>query len=267
MGEIQDFGDGSLRLRGGMRVDREARAARAVRMRKAGWLFVWCLLAHGGGAPGYSQTVAAAPRVPPGNPLRLKLAGTTNTQAVLAYTAPDSGACTVKVSQQPSLAPLVRDVDPNLFPGSDQDTRPEAITAQTSRIFVVGKRVTQRAADGKNYSRALETYALHYYQVACGSVVMNGNFTTANIPFGMTYQDIPQTDPANPGSAIVPTLVDDRTQTVIDPHTGALIRRVSLPEDIPYIPGNANTTGPFLYDGGFDRVCGRSEERRVGKEC
>ena len=82
-------------------------------------------------------------------------------------------ACTVKVSQQASFTPLVRDVDPALFPGADQDTRPETITAKTNRIFVVGKRITQRAADGKNYSRALETYATHYYQVACGSAVVD----------------------------------------------------------------------------------------------
>src|ERR1035438_4095241 len=185
------------------------------------------------------------------------------------YTAPDSGACTVKVSQQSSLTPLVHDVDPVLFPGADQDTRPESIAAQNSRVFVVGKGATERAADGKNYSRALEAYAIHYYQVTCGSVVLTGAFSTANIPFGMTYQDLPQLDPTNPGATMTPTLLNDRTQTLVDPHTGALIRRVSLPGDIPYGVGNPNTTGPFPYDSGFIRVSrnSRSEERRVGKEC
>ena len=127
-------------------------------MRTAAWVFVCCLLVHGGGIPAYSQTGTAAQRVPPSSP-RIRIAGTTNTQAVLTYSAPGSGACTVKVSQQPSLTPLVRDVDPALFPDSDRDNRPETITAQSSRIFVVGKRITQRASDGKNYSRALEAYA------------------------------------------------------------------------------------------------------------
>src|ERR1035437_6548063 len=257
MGEMQAFGEGALRLRGGMRVDGEGREARAVRMRTAAWLFVWCLLAHGGGAPAYSQTdsVGTPQRVSRGNPFRVRIVGTTNTQAVLTYSAPDSGACTVKVSQQSSLTPLVHDVDPNLFPGSDQDTRPESITAQNSRIFVAGKRVTERAADGKNYSRALEAYAIHYYQVTCGSVVMSGTFSTANIPFGMTYQDLPQLDPTNPGATITPTLLNDRTQTIVDPHTGALIRRVSLPADTNYPASGSGGTGPFMYFGGFTRVC------------
>src|ERR1035441_1527455 len=238
-----------------MRLNKEGTDTGAVRLRTAGWLLACCLLAHAGGAPAYSQPGTAAQHVPPGGP-RVRVAGTTNTQAVLTYTAPDSGACTVKVSQQSSLTPLVHDVDPNLFPGSDRDTRPESIAAQNSRVFVVGKRATERAADGKNYSRALEAYAIHYYQVTCGSVVWTGNFTTANIPFGMSYQDLPQLDPANPGATLTPTLLNDRTQTIVDPHTGALIRRVSLPADT--VSDGGGGTGPFPYDSGFSRVCGNS---------
>jgi hypothetical protein len=257
MGDMLAFGDGSLRLLGDMRVEKEGSEARAAWLRTAGWLLACFLLAHAGGAPAYSQPGTAAQRVPPGGP-RVRVAGTTNTQAVLTYTAPDSGACTVRVSQQSSLTPLVHDVDPNLFPGSDQDTRPESIAAQNSRVFVVGKRVTERAVDGRNYSRALEAYAIHYYQVTCGSVVWTGNFTTANIPFGMTYQDLPQLDPTNPGATITPTLLNDRTQTIVDPHTGALIRRISLPADSPYDPGNPATKGPYMFSSGAPRICGTS---------
>ena len=208
------------------------------------------LLVHGGGAPGYSQTPL---RVSRGNAFRVGVVGTTNTQAVLVYSAPDAGACTVKVSQQPSLTPLVHDVDPALFPGADQDTRPETITAGTSRVFVVGKRIAQRAADGKNYSRALETYSTHYYQVACGSAVATGSFTTANIPLGMTYNDVPQVDESNPGQWMIPTQLQDRTQTIVDPQTGALLKRVSLDAEA----GNRSYGyfGAFLTYGGFNRVC------------
>jgi hypothetical protein len=246
MGETKACGDGVPIFHGGMRV--------------TAWAFVGCLLVHGGGAPGFSQAdnPLTPERVSRGNAFHVAIAGTTNTQAVLTYSAPDGGACTVKVSQQSSLTPLVHDVDPNLFPGSDQDTRPESIAAQNSRVFVVGKRVTERAVDGRNYSRALEAYAIHYYQVTCGSVVWTDKFTTANIPFGMTYQDLPQLDPTNPGATITPTLLNDRTQTIVDPHTGALIRRISLPGDVPYVSGNAGTHGPFLYDSGFSRGCGNS---------
>jgi hypothetical protein len=255
---MQAFGEGALRLRGGMRVEGEGREARAVWMRTAAWLFVWCLLAHGGDAPAYSQTdsVGIPQRVSRGNPFRVRIVGTTNTQAVLTYSAPDSGACTVKVSQQSSLTPLVHDVDPNLFPGSDQDTRPESITAQNSRIFVAGKRVTERTADGNNYSRALEAYAIHYYRVACGNAVATGTFTTANIPFGMTYQDLPQLDPSSPGNGMIPTISNTvRGQRIIDSHTGAAMYLATLPADTNYTPGNPGTYGPFMYFGGSTRVC------------
>ena len=213
---------------------------------------VWCLLFHATGGPGHSQSDSAA-RGTRGNAFRVRIVGTTNTQAVLEYSPPAGGACTVKVSQQASLSPLVRDVDPALFPGSDQDTRPETTVTPTGRAFVVGKRIAQRAADGKNYSRALETYALHYYQVACGSAVAAGSFTTANIPLGMTYNDVPQVDASNPGQWTIPTQLQDRTQTIVDPQTGALLKRVSLDAEA----GNHayGYAGAFLTYGGFNRVC------------
>ena len=236
---MRAFGDGALLLRGGIRT--------------AAWVFVCCLLVPGGGVPGYSQNRVPGPPPPRGNPLRVRIVGTTNTQAVFAYSAPDGIACTVKVSQQRSLKPLVRDVDPALFPDSDQDTRPETITAPANRLFVVGKRITQRASDGKNYSRALETYTTHYYQVACGSGGTTGSFTTANIPLGMTYNDVPQVDQSNPGQWMIPTQLQDRTQTIVDPQTGALLKRVSLDAEA----GNRSYgyAGAFLTYGGFNRVC------------
>jgi hypothetical protein len=221
-------------------------------VRTAAWIFVCCLLVHGTGGPGHSQSDSAA-RASRGNAFRVRNVGTTNTQAVLEYSAPAGGACTVKVSEQASLSPVVRDVDPALFPGSDQDTRPESFATSTSRVFVVGKRITQKATDGKNYSRALEAYAVHYYQVACGSAVATGSFTTANIPLGMTYNDVPQVDAGNPGQWMIPTQLQDRTQTIVDPQTGALLKRVSLDGEA----GNHayGYAGAFLTYGGFNRVC------------
>ena len=223
-------------------MEQDGREARAVHLRAAGWLLVACLLAPAGRTPAYSQTEA----VSRGTPSRLRIVGTTNTQAVLTYSAPDTGPCTVKVSQQSSLTPPVHDVDSDLFPGSDQDTRPEAITNQTSRVFVVGKRVTERASDGKNYSRALEAYAKHYYKITCGSVLMTGTFTTANIPIGNTSNEQVHVDPTT-GSAIIPTFPNDRTTVTVDEQTGALVKRVNL---------DAEGDGLSLDSGGRHPMCG-----------
>ena len=180
--------------------------------------------------------------------------GVTNTQAVLSYNAPDVSACTVKVSEDPSYSPLVKAVNTALFPGSDSDGG-----GATARTFVVGKRLTETSpADSRNYSLALQADTRHYYQITCGASVYTGSFTTANIPFNSTYQDAPQTDPANPGNVLLPTLSDtDRNQTIVDPKTGALIRQVSLPSDTNYGLGGGNN-GPFLYDGGAVKVCGEN---------
>src|SRR5258708_7217192 len=63
------------------------------------------------------------------------LIGTSSTQAILSYTAPDSGACTLSVSQNfPSFVPAVNDVNESLFTGSTLDTRDGDITNGTSRI-------------------------------------------------------------------------------------------------------------------------------------
>ena len=225
------------------------------RLRAAVCLLGGCLLLQSSVIAAYAQAANEPAQQRPSHAysLRVQVIGTTNTQAILAYSAPDDGPCTVKVSQQASLTPLVPDVDPALFPGADQDTRPETITAKSNRIFVVGKRITQRASDGRNYSRALETHAAHFYQVACGSAVVTGSFTTANIPLGMTYTDVPQVDESNPGEWMIPTQLQDRTQTIVDPQTGALLKRVSLDAEA----GNRSYgyAGAFLTYGGFNRVC------------
>lgn len=181
----------------------------------------------------------------------------TSTQAVLSYNAPNTNPCTVEVSESNTYSPLVHDVDETLFPGSSADTRSASVITGTARQVVLGARLTQQASDTLYYSRALQANTTHYYRITCGTETSTGSFATASIPLTSTYQDIPQMDPASPGDTIMPTLIEDRTQTIVDPHTGALIRRVSLPEDTNYYGESSSArTGPFLWTSGAPRVCG-----------
>ncbi len=161
------------------------------------------------------------------------VSGSTNVQSLLTYQAPDDSACTVQVSEHADLKPLVNDVNPDLFRGADSDSRPGNITDGTRRVFAIGKRAVEQAADGKWYSRALQTNTLHFYRIRCGSDVTGGSFRTANIPVGITWPwPIPQ-DPKT-GNFRWPTVTgNDRKQAVIDPNYGTLIQRVSVPGDAP----------------------------------
>ena len=47
---------------------------------------------------------------------------TTNTQAVITYTAPDTNPCKVQVSENSSFSPLAHDVNPSIFTNADLDT-------------------------------------------------------------------------------------------------------------------------------------------------
>src|SRR4051794_4417990 len=107
----------------------------------------------------------------------------TNTQALFSH----ADGCTWKISESSTLVPLVHDVDPILFPGSDRDSRPGSVLRDGMRYFLAGTRATERAADGRLYSRALPANTTLYYE-ACGT---RSSFTTANIPFGNTYADLP----------------------------------------------------------------------------
>jgi uncharacterized protein (TIGR03437 family) len=163
----------------------------------------------------------------------VSVVGSTNVQALITYQAPDNGSCTVAVSESPTLSPLVHDVDPALFPGSNSDARPGSLVDGANRTFAVGKRSVEKASDGNWYSRALQTDTTHYFLITCGSDTARGSFHTANIPVGITYPWPAPQDPAS-GNFRWPTLNgNDRTQTIIDPNYGTLIKRVSVPGDAP----------------------------------
>jgi len=181
----------------------------------------------------------------------------TNTQAILTYTAPDTSACTVAVSESATLAPLVHDVDPALFAGSNLDSRTESLSSGRARVFVIGKRRAEKALNGHWYSRALQTVTTHYYRITCGSSTATGTFVTANLALGNTYNEALPGDPAagsRPYYATMGTYAwpeftkwdtsdpTARAESVIDPQTGVLLKRIGMPRDatIGYLPGSGD---------------------------
>ncbi len=165
----------------------------------------------------------------------VRITGVTSTQAVISYTAPDLFSCSINVSENSNYLPLVHDVDPALFANASSDSRTGNIVNRTQRTFVIGKRAAEMGLDGKVYSRALQTNTVHNFLIKCstgGSVTYAGQFQTQNLPFGNTFADPQPVDRNKPGQYAWPTLsYSDRSEQIVDPFTGALIRRVSLPQD------------------------------------
>jgi hypothetical protein len=162
----------------------------------------------------------------------ITVTGVSSTQAIIAYQAPDENACSVEVSESINYTPLVHDVDPLLFAGSNLDKRPGAIYYKTSRTFVAGKRAAEVGLDGRRYSRALQAATQHYFRITCGLDQATGKFVTGNIPLGAGYFDPIPVDRNAPGVTAWPGFYGrNRADTVIDPQTGLKIERGSLPQD------------------------------------
>ena len=183
--------------------------------------------------------------VTPGG-LAVNVEGTTSTQAVLSYDAPDANPCTLQVTPSAtSLAPPVYAVDPTLFPGGNSDGG----TTAGPRTFVVGKRTIATAANGNNYSLALENNTQYDFQATCGTQVFQGGFTTTNIPLGKTFGEpaIVESD----GNQIFPTIPDIRGHSLIDPMTGTLMKVLTVSTDTT----SGNWDNPGWYSGGFMQAC------------
>lgn len=199
-----------------------------------------------------------------------RVLGVTHAQAILGYTAPSQAACTVEAGKQPSFTPLAHDVDSTLFAGSGNDGG-----GARTRVFNIGKMTVATALDGKIYSRALQAATVHYYRITCGSDSVTGTFETRNLPLGMTYVPNQPID-GTTGLWLEPTVsYTDRSQEIVDPITGVLLKRLILPRDEIYEydfadasagAGAAWTTpnsvagGP---DGSFASYSGTAQEKMV----
>ena len=174
----------------------------------------------------------------------LRVLGTTSTQALLAYDAPDANACTIQLSQSAGLTPLALDVDPGTFANSNLDlSRAGTVTAGLSRTIVLGQRTAQFATAGaysgiRHYSRALQALTPYFGQITCPSTGDTAafSFTTGNIPLGQTYGDPWLSDPTNPGNQPWPESLGGLTpDSFIDPLTGTLQFRVGVRGNVPDI--------------------------------
>ncbi len=176
--------------------------------------------------------------------LNVTILGTTPTQAILSYVAPDNNACSVAVSSKNTVNPftglftsLVHDLDPGLFPGTDQDTRIGNLINGTQRTIVVGKRGVGDGSDGNIYSLALQASTTHYFRVSCsnGAYVGTGSFKTADIPLGNSAPDTIPYDANGFGGYGWPTInFADQSTKYIDPQTGALLQRLTGSGDQMY---------------------------------
>ncbi len=135
---------------------------------------------------------------------------------------------------------LIDDLNPNLFPGGDQDSRPGNPNSGQFRVFVAGKRTADVAMDGNRYTRALQTNSRHHYTLTCGTQGTDADFTTQDLPLGDTHNEGPPVDRSRPGQYAYPTVQwTNRGQSLIDPLTGVRSVRATGPN------GAASTVQSF----------------------
>src|SRR5580658_6320274 len=112
-----------------------------------------------------------------------RVVGTTATQSLIAYTAPDGNACTIQASQTANLTPLALDVDPGTFANANLDlSRPSTVATGLARLVVLGQRTAQYATAGtysgvRHFSRALQTNTPYFGQITCPSTGDTVTFT------------------------------------------------------------------------------------------
>ena len=139
---------------------------------------------------------------------------TTPRSAVICYTVPPSDAGTAgtwEISESSGYAPLVYDVDTNLFANSNADNRTGSASAGRSRCFVAGEggagiQYAPIALDGLRYSRAFRPVTTYYARLTVGADTATLSFLTANIAPGDSYPVSIPTDPAAPGVSAWPTI-------------------------------------------------------------
>ena len=154
--------------------------------------------------------------------------GVSNTQAVFKYDSTVTNACTFNVID--SNSGIINDVNSTLFPGSNIDNRNGSLDYGKLRIIVIGEKNSDKANDGKLYSRALQADSLYTLTVTCGSDIGTLKFKTKTIPLGNSSPNPYPYNTDGYGNYGYPTVdYSDLTKTYIDPETGILLKRMTSP--------------------------------------
>jgi len=169
----------------------------------------------------------------------------TSTQAVVNVITDQGGACSYRAAQTafisrdadrrgrmaPDFSSLVHDVDTTLFPGSSVDSRTGSVIDGSYHSFVLGRRDSEVASDGKRYSRALQANTMHWIGIVCGSdAEIVRTFRTTNPPLGQTYPESAPFDATAFGNYAWPSIdFGDQSKSYVDPMTGLELKRLSSP--------------------------------------
>jgi len=172
----------------------------------------------------------------------------TATQAIIRVTTDQSGNCTYRISEGDTFSALVNDVNPALFAGANSDARAGSIITSidarritpgapgTQHLFVAGTRSAARAADGRFYSRALQTDTGHWVGVTCGTdAEVSTTFRTLNLPLGHDGPELMPFNTAAFGNVAVPA-IDWKTRSAVytDPVWGTQLHRMTDPADVGF---------------------------------
>jgi hypothetical protein len=171
----------------------------------------------------------------------------TPVQAILSFTVSDPSQCLVQVYSDAARTELVDDTNSTLFAGSQRCNRTGSAISGTHVSFVAGLRTSQKASDGKFHSRALAAVTTYYYTISDVLAFQSaqGSFTTRNPALGNLYPEQPPFDPNAWDNRAYPQFdwtQAQRNQTLVDPSTGLLVKRMTFAGDA-YLKGVNSTDG------------------------
>lgn len=172
--------------------------------------------------------------------VKVQSLGATPTQAVIAirnYT----DSCVIELSESPTYAPVVPDVDPVLYPGSNVDTnRLDTITwSDGTRLVTLGHQTDDRA---------LATATTYYLRVTgCGDTTTLV-LATPTIRTGTTMQWPVPFNASKWGNLGYPSIDLLNPKTYVDPITGLKLRPLNLTRHWGYRTGGTqDATNPLVF--------------------